>query len=249
MSIGNVNSALMAAYQYASKTQKGNATEKTSFADTVKQTAESSSADRTEQYVEYLKQRYGANVMVKDVGKNQKSYDNLGASTAGFNNVAIAPNILEQMANDPEKAAHYEQEIQKAFDRFPTLQAELSAAGHQITSYCVCIHADGTVVRCVTGDLKPEVRAKMEAKVKAEQEAKRERRERYQELSEEAAEKRRELAELQYHQQLMSDALQKSSLVTDANYHFISQPQMSAAAAAYESAISIYSSSATGNIL
>ena len=69
MSIGNVNSALMAAYQYASKTQKGNATEKTSFADTVKQTAESSSADRTEQYVEYLKQRYGANVMVKNSRK------------------------------------------------------------------------------------------------------------------------------------------------------------------------------------
>ena len=69
MSIGNVNSALMAAYQYANKTQKNSAADKTGFADTVKQTAESSLAGRTEQYVEYLKQRYGANVMVKNSRK------------------------------------------------------------------------------------------------------------------------------------------------------------------------------------
>ena len=248
MSIGNVNSALMAAYQYASKTQKGNAAEKTSFADTVKQTAESSSADRTEQYVEYLKQRYGANVMVKNIGNNQREVDNFGASIAGFNNVAIAPNIVEQMANDPEKAAYYEQKIQKALADFPKHQAIASMNGFEVSSYAVGIDENGVVHKYLTGDLKPEVRAKIEAKIKAEQAAKRERRERYQELSEEAAEKRRELAELQYHQQLMSDMFQKSSLVTDANYHFISQPQMSAVAAAYESAISTYSSSALGNI-
>ena len=249
MSIGNVNSAMMAAYQYASKTQKGNAAEKTSFADTVKQTAESSLADRTEQYVEYLKQRYGANVMVKNIEHDQRSVDNFGASIAGFNNVAIAPNIVEQMANDPEKAAYYEQKIQKALADFPKHQAIASMNGFEVSSYAVGIDENGVVHKYLTGDLKPEVRAKIEAKIKAEQAEKRERRERYQELSEEAAEKRRELAELQYHQQLMSDALQKSSLVTDANYHFISQPQMSAAAAAYESAISTYSSSAIGNIL
>ena len=48
MSIANVNSALIGAYQYANKTQKSNATGKISFTDTVKLTAESSSADRTE---------------------------------------------------------------------------------------------------------------------------------------------------------------------------------------------------------
>ena len=248
MSIGNVNSALMAAYQYANKTQKGNAAKKTSFADTVKQTAENNSADRTEQYVEYLKQRYGANVMVKNIGHDQRSVDNFGASIAGFNNVAIAPNIVEQMANDPEKAAYYEQKIQQALDDFPKCQAELSMMGHEVHSYAVGIDENGVVHEYVTGDLKPEVRAKIEAKIKAEQAEKRERRERYQELSEEAAEKRRELAELQYHQQLMAENFQKNGFGM-ANYHFLGQPQMSAAAAAYESAISTYSSSAIGDIL
>ena len=247
MDIGNINSTWVA-YQYANKTQKGNAAEKTSFADTVKQTAESSSADRTEQYVEYLKQRYGANVMVKDIGTDQKSIDNFGASMAGINNVVIAPNIMEKMINNPEIASKYEREIQRYFDSFPAHQAEFSAKGFDIKAEACYIDSRGIVHRIVSADLKPEVKAKIEAKIRAEQAAKRERRERYQELSEEAAEKRRELAELQYHQQLMSYAFQKSSLVTDANYHFISQPQMSAVAAAYESAISTYSSSALGNI-
>ena len=254
MSIGNVNSALMAAYQYANKTQKGNAAEKTGFADTVKNfadtvklTAEGSAADRTEQYVEYLKQRYGANVMVKNIGHDQKSIDNFGASIVGYNNVAIAPNILEKMVNDPEKAAYYEQKIQKALADFPKCQAELSMMGHELHSYAVGIDENGVVHKYLTGDLKPEVRAKIEAKIRAEQAAKRKRRERYQELSEEAVEKRRELAEWQYQKQLMSDMLQKNNLITDAYYHFLSHPQMPAAAAAYANAVSAYGGSAIGS--
>ena len=222
MGIGNVDSALLAAYQYANKTQKNNAAEKTSFADMVKQTAGSGSADRTEQYVEYLKQRYGANVMVKNVGNDQRSVDNFGASIAGYNNVVIAPNILEKMVNDPEKAAYYEQKIKKALDDFPKHQAELSLMGHELYSYAVGIDENGVVHKYLTGDLKPEVRAKIEAKVRAEQAAKRARREKYHELSAEAAEKRRELAKLQYHRQLVSEALQKSGFNMGANDYFIS---------------------------
>ena len=244
MSIANVNSALIGAYQYANKTQKGNATEKTSFADTVKQTAESSSADRTEAYKDYLKQKYG-NVRYESVGRDQKSLDRVGKGMSG-NDVIIAPNIVEEMANDPEKAAYYEGKIDDFFNAIPRLKTQFAAQGLNYTPGGVVIHEDGNVTYISGCDNDtPETRAK----IKAEQEAKRERREKYQELTVEAAEKRREFAELQYHQQLMSDALQKSNLVTDANYHFISQPQMSAAAAAYESAISTYSSSAIGNIL
>ena len=93
----------------------------------------------------------------------------------------------------------------------------------------------------------PEVRAKIEAKVRAEQAAKRARRVRYQELAEEAAAERREQTELQYHKQLMEDALKKSDLDTTVNYHFISRSQVSAAMA-YESAIGAYSSNVLGNI-
>ena len=91
------------------------------------------------------------------------------------------------------------------------------------------------------------MREKIEEKVRAEQATKRARRERYQELAEEAAEERREQTELQYHKQLMEDALKKSDLDTTVNYHFISRSQMSAAAMAYESAIGAYSSGVLGN--
>ncbi len=243
MSIGNVNSAWMAAYQYANKTQKGNAEEKTSFSDTVKQTAESNSADRTEAYKVYLKQKYG-NVRYESVGKDQKSLDRVGKGMSG-NDVIIAPNIVEEMANDPEKAAYYEGKIDDYFNDIPRAKAMFAAMGLNYTPGGVVIHEDGSVTYISGCDNDtPETRAR----IKAEQEAKRGRREKYQELAAEAAEKRRELAELQYHKMLMAENFQKSGFGM-VNDHFLSQPQMSAAAAAYESAISTYSSSATGNIL
>lgn len=156
-----------------------------------------------EQYQDYLSSKYGANVSVQSVGKDQKSMDTLGAATAGLGNVVIAPNIMEEMINNPERAAHYEGVIQWHFDTLPKLEAELSAMGHEIHSCGIVIHSDGTVTRYVTGDLKPEVRARIEAQVKAEQEEKAKRRKEYMELGKEAAEKRKlewELAlERQYH--------------------------------------------------
>ncbi len=247
MSMLGVNE-LLAAYQYANKAQKNNAAGKIGFADTVKQTAENSCASREEQYVEYLKQRYGANVMVKNIGNDQRSIDNFGASIAGYNNVAIAPNILEKMANDPEKAAYYEQKIQKALADFPKHQAIASMNGFEVSSYAVGIDEKGVVYKYLTGDLKPEVRAKIEAQVRAEQAEKRARRERYQELAEEAAAERRERTELQYHKQLMEAALKKSGLDTAVNYRFISRSQVSAAAMAYESAIGAYGGGMPGAI-
>ena len=242
MSIANVKSALIDAYQYANKTQKSNATGKTSFADTVKQTAENSSADRTEAYKDYLKQKYG-NVRYESVGRDQKSLDRVGKGMSG-NDVIIAPNIVEEMANDPEKAAYYEGKIDDFFNAIPRLKTQFAAQGLNYTPGGVVIHEDGSVTYIGGCDNDtPETRAK----IKAEQAEKRERRKRYQELSEEAAEKRRELAELQYHQQLMAENFQKNGFGM-ANYHFLGQPQMSAAAAAYESAISTYSSSALGDI-
>jgi len=246
--MSGVNGALAGAYPYANKVQKGSTAEKTSFAETVKQTTESDSSSRTDEYVEYLKERYGANVMVKNVGNDQRSIDNFGASIAGYNNVVIAPNILEKMANDPEKAAYYESKIQSALNDFPRCQAALSAMGHEIHSYAVGVDENGVVHTYVTGDLKPEVRAKIEAKVKAEQEEKRARRKKYQELGEEVAQKHRELTELQNQRRLMVEALQKSGFDMGADFYFISQPQVSAATAAYKSAVSTYHNSVKGGI-
>ena len=232
MSILGVN-AMLAAYQYANKAQKNNATEKTSFADTVKQTAENSSASREEQYVEYLKQRYGANVMVKNIGNDQRSIDNFGASIAGYNNVAIAPNILEKMANDPEKAAHYEQKIQKALADFPKHQAIASMNGFEVSSYAVGIDEKGVVYKYLTGDLKPEVRAKIEAKVRAEQAEKRARRERYQELAEEAVTKRKQEMEIAYKKRSMTELIANQEAETSRITYAGTPETMSSVIAAY----------------
>ena len=60
---------------------------------------------KAKEYTAHLKEKYGG-VSVKSVGKDQSSMDDLGMGTAGTGNVVIAPNILEQMANAPEKAAY-----------------------------------------------------------------------------------------------------------------------------------------------
>lgn len=189
MSLNGVGSVFGAAYQYAGKTQK-QPTNKTSFLKQFQDVTETRKAS-VDQYKEYLGTKYGANVSIQSVGKDQKSMDRLGANTAGMGNVVIAPNILEQMVSDPEKAAYFESKIQWHFDTLPKLEAELSAMGHEIHSCGIVIHPDGTITRYVTGDLKPEVRARIEAQVKAEQEEKAKRHREYMERSQDAAEQRR----------------------------------------------------------
>ena len=178
------------------------------------------------EYTEYLKETYGG-VSVKSVGKDQSSMDNLGMGTAGTGNVVIAPNILEQMASDPEKAAYYEGKIQEYFDGLPKLQMEISAMGHEIHSSGIVIHPDGTVTHYVTGDLKPEERAKIEARIKAEDEEKANRRKMYFIQSEEAAARRKEELENYYKKQLMtnsfrSDLFGEQTVLTDRGTDWLS---------------------------
>lgn len=232
MSILGVNGALAGAYQYANRTQKAS-TSGVSFTEQLQKTGEAADTSKVEAYRKYLEQKYGP-VTVKDVGKDQRSIDAIGSSTSGYNNVVIAPNILEQMANDPEKAAYYESKIQAGLDNFPKVQAQLSAAGFEIYSYGVGIEADGTVYTYTCGDLKPEVRAKIEAQIKAEQEERAKRKKQYQELSEEAAEKRKLEMELTYKRQNMTELLAKQAVDTSMFTYTTTPEVMSSAVAAYE---------------
>lgn len=141
------------------------------------------------EYTKYLKETYG-DVTIRSVGKDERSMDELGMDTAGTGNVVIAPNILEQMAQDPEKAAYYEEKIKRYFRELPKIEAEISAMGHEIHSCGIVIHPDGTETYYITGDLKPEVKAKIEARIKAEQEEKASRRRMYFIQGREAAERR-----------------------------------------------------------
>ena len=199
MSVGilGIQDMLTGMYLHAGRTQKSEVSS-TDFTELLQQAGDVRNISPKEIYQEYLKIRYG-NVMIQDVGKDQRSIDSIGAGTSGTGNVVIAPNILEQMANDPQKAAYYEGKIQHYYDTLPACQAQLSLMGHEIHSSGIVIHPDGTVTHYVSGDLKPEVRARIEAQMRAEAEAKAERKRAYLRQSEEAAYLRRLEMETAYH--------------------------------------------------
>lgn len=75
--------------------------------------------------------------------------------------------------------------------------------GHEIHSSGIVIHPDGTVTHYVSGDLKPEERARIEAQIQAETEEKVRRRREYQRRSEEVAKEWRLEIESAYKKQRM----------------------------------------------
>lgn len=233
MSIGSIGGAVAAnRFGFGTLAAAG----QPSFIQQLNTTVKSDAENRLEEYAEYLRKRFGANIIVKDVGTDQKSVDQMGASTSGYNNVVIAPNILERMAGDPETAAYYEGKIKQGLDRFPMVQAQLSAAGHEVYSYGVHIDSHGTVYTYVCGDLKPEVRAKIEAQIRAEQAAKKARREMFNQMHQEAAEERRALLEWQKEKRTEAEAVLQRTLGADTAYHFITpSPEAPSITANYES--------------
>ena len=232
MSILGVNGALAGAYRYADKAQK-TSTGGVSFTEQLQKTGKSADTSKVDAYQKYLEQKYGP-IMVRNVGSDQKSMDALGTGTYGMNNIAIAPNILEEMANNPEKAAHYEKIIDDFFASQPMVKAQMAAGGFEIQSYGVVIHPDGTANYYVCGDVSPEKKAKIEAQMKAEDEEKAKRKQQYREQSEKAAEKRRIETELAYRRQNMAEFF--ANRIADAGkVTYAGTPEiMSSAIAAYE---------------
>lgn len=172
MDVTNVETVLTA-QRYAGKAEKGEIKE-TEFFSRLQRAAESD-ASQLEDYQKHLEERFGK-ILVKHVGKDQRSMDALGYGTFGAGNVVIAPNILKEMANDPRKAAHYEQKIQEHFDSIPQTKAFMAAMGHRMISSGVVIHSDGTVTYYLCGEESPETKAKVEAENKAKGEKKAKRR-------------------------------------------------------------------------
>lgn len=229
MDIGNI---ALAAYQYANKVQKNNATGKTSFADTVKQTMGSGSALRTEAYKDYLKQKYG-NVRYESIGKDQKSLDRAGKSMSG-NDVVIAPNILEQMANDPKKAAYYEGKIDDFFNATPMLTASFAAKGLVYEPGGVVVHEDGSVTYIGGCSDSPERVREVNEINKAKREKEAAQRKASLERSQEAAEERRQQIEIAYKKQAMAEALTNRTAGTGRFTYTAAPEVMGSAIAAYE---------------
>lgn len=206
MSVLGVNSTLAGVYQYAGRTQKTEAGG-ISFAQRLQSTgaAKNDEISRVDAYRKYLEQKYG-NVSIRSVGKDQQSLDRAGKSMSG-NDVVIAPNILEQMANEPEKAAYYEGKIDDFFRAEPGLKASFAAQGLDYQPCGVVIHEDGSVTYIGGCADSPERVAEVNAINKAKQEKKAAQQKADLERSQKAAQELRQRLELAYRQNSMRDII------------------------------------------
>lgn len=206
MDIGGIGS-MVGAYQYANQI-RNKQVKSTGFASSLQEVT--ASDDKVGSYKNYLSEKFGVPIMVTSVGKDQKSMDNFAAGTVGSGNVAIAPNILEQMANDPEKAAYYEKKISDYFNYgVPKTDAFMAMIGHRKTSEGLVIHEDGTVTHYLSGEESPEKIAKFEAEQKAKREKKAKQARENMERSQEAAEERRRIQEESYRRRSIESVLRE----------------------------------------
>ena len=231
MSILGVNGALAGMYQYASETQKA-AANGASFTEQLQKTGEAADTSKVDAYTEYLRSKYG-NVKIQSVGKDQQSLDRAGKSMSG-NDVVIAPNILEQMANDPEKAAYYEGKIDDFFHATPMLKASFAAKGLDYQPCGVVVHEDGSVTYISGCADSPERVAEVNAINKAKREKEAAQRMASLERSQKAAEEQSQQIEIAYKKQTMAEALASHTMDTS-RYAYTTVPEvMGSAIAAYE---------------
>ena len=229
MSIFGVNGALAGAYQYAvSKDVNKADTNGTNFIDKLQKTGTS----KVDAYTDYLKSKYG-NVRIQSVGKDQQSLDRIGKSMSG-SDVVIAPNILEQMANDSEKAAYYEGKIDDFFHATPGLKASFAAQGLDYQPCGVVVHEDGSVTYIGGCADSPERVAEVNAinKVKREKEAAQ--RKAGLERSREAVEEQKRQMDIVYQQKSMEEFFANRSVDTSRVIYTVSPEIMGSAVAAYE---------------
>lgn len=231
MSILGVNGALAGAYQYANRTQK-TGTSKTSFTEQLQKTGEAADTSKVDAYTEYLRSKYG-NVRIQSIGKDKQSLDRAGKSMNG-SDVVIAPNILEQMANDPEKAAYYEGKIDDFFNATPRLKAQFAAQGLDYQPCGVVVHEDGSVTYIGGCGDSPERVAEVNAINKAKREKEAAQRKAGMERSQEAAEERKEQLEIIYKQKTMTEFLSSRTMDASRVTYTATPEVMSSAITAYE---------------
>ena len=231
MSISGVNGALANMYQYANRTQKAG-TSGASFTEQLQKTGEAADMSKVDAYTEYLRSKYG-NVRIQSVGKDKQSLDRAGKSMSG-SDVVIAPNILEQMANDPEKAAYYEGKIDDFFEATPRLKASFAAQGLDYQPCGVVVHEDGSVTYIGGCGDSPERVAEVNAINKAKREKEAAQRKAGMERSQEAAEERKEQLEIIYKQKTMTEFLSIRTMDTSRVTYTATPEVLSSAITAYE---------------
>ena len=236
MSMLGINSALAGMYQFvASKgiaeTERADTTE-TSFINQLKETGGTAGTSRVDAYTEYLRSKYG-NVRIQNVGKDQQSLDKIGKSMSG-SDVVIAPNILEQMANDPEKAAYYEGKIDDFFNATPMLKASFAAQGLDYQPCGVVIHEDGSVTYIGGCADSPERVAEVNVINKAKREKEAAQRKANMERSREAAEEQKRQMDIAYQKKSMVEFFANRAININRITYTASPEFMGSAIAAYE---------------
>jgi len=231
-----INSALVGMYQFvASKgiaeTERADTTE-TSFINQLKETGGTAGTSRVDAYTEYLRSKYG-NVRIQNVGKDQQSLDKIGKSMSG-SDVVIAPNILEQMANDTEKAAYYEGKIDDFFNATPMLKASFAAQGLDYQPCGVVIHEDGSVTYIGGCADSPERVAEVNAINKAKREKEAAQRKANMERSREAAEEQKRQMDIAYQKKSMAEFFANRAVDINRITYTASLEFMGSAIAAYE---------------
>ena len=222
MSILGVSGALAGAYQYANRTQK-TSTNRTGFTEQLQKTGEAAETSKVDAYTEYLRSKYG-NVRIQSIEKDQKSLDRAGKSMSD-SDVVIAPNILEQMANDPEKAAYYEGKIDDFFNATPMLTASFAAKGLVYEPGGVVVHEDGSVTYIGGCSDSPERGRGGNEINKAKREKEAAQRRESMERSQEAAEERKQQMEIAYKKQSIAEALANHTMDTS-RYTYTTAPEV-----------------------
>ena len=236
MSMLGINSALVGMYQFvASKgiaeTERADTTE-TSFINQLKETGGTAGTSRVDAYTEYLRSKYG-NVRIQNVGKDQQSLDKIGKSMSG-SDVVIAPNILEQMANDTKKAVYYEGKIDDFFNATPMLKASFAAQGLDYQPCGVVIHEDGSVTYIGGCADSPERVAEVNAINKAKREKEAAQRKANMERSREAAEEQKRQMDIAYQKKSMAEFFANCAIDINRITYTASPEFMGSAIAAYE---------------
>ena len=236
MSMLGINGALAGMYQLAAskgivKTERADITG-TSFINQLKKTGETESTSRVDAYTEYLRSKYG-NVRIQNVGKAQQSLDRIGKSMSG-SDVVIAPNILEQMANDTEKAAYYEGKIDDFFHATPVLKASLAAQGLDYQPCGVVIHEDGSVTYIGGCADSPERVAEVNAINKAKREKETAQRKANMERSREVAGEQKRQMDFAYQKRSMVELSANHAVDTSRVTYMVSPEVIGSAIAAYE---------------
>ena len=185
---------------------------------------------QTISYLDHLKEKYGV-VRMESIGRDQKSLDRVGA-TMGGTDVVIAPNMLEKMAADSDKAREIEGKIDYFFRNIPKYEMEAAAMGLTFESCGCVVHEDGTVTYICGGGDPPERVAEVNEinRKKREKEATA-RKESY-ERSRQAAMERRVQYEISLHRQSIQEISARfgmqSQILGDNSIHFIRENMVAA---------------------